>query len=342
MKDKIQVLDNFFSKLITKQPNKWINLIYNKDIEIIKDYVYPNSVNPLRPGQGRNGNKMPGGPKYIVIHDTGMTHEDDNADGLSRYIHNQADSETGRVASWHFSIDDKKIYNHVPTDEIAWHAGDGTRKYNETKYNDKSKKDDIGGGNQNGIGIETCINPGNDYILTLRRTAKLTADLLYKYNIDLSHVKQHYDFSSKFCPNVIKSTNGLWEHFLKDVEAHLLLNSFNKSVTIKWDVSNKNIISNNGTIITPTSDTKVKLKLTITIEDITKEYNYDIEIKGLTNKERIERTYFDLYHNIILNNNSSLPIENKKYQTTITWNNTNKLECTIEANQQKQSYIFDI
>lgn len=345
-------IDLFFENLIPKVADRWVNLLYTEDIKIIKDIVYPNTVKQLRPGNGRNGVKMPGGPQYIVIHDTGMTHEDDDADGLSRYIHAQANSETGRVASWHFSIDDKKVYQHIPTDEIGWHAGDGSRGFGEQKFNEKSQKYDIGGGNQNGIGIETCINPDNDYELTLKRTAKLTAKLLYKYRLGIERVKQHYDFSSKICPNVIINSRGLWEVFLKDVEAHLLLEPFNHKVEMKWENSHPQIIEASGRINTPIIDTIVNLKLSLVIDSFSKDYHYQVLVKGLSAKERIKQTYFDLYHRLkSLPNNKeiNLPSENQHYQTKISWinkepfldGNNKKIECHISSDLVVKTFEFN-
>ena len=320
----IKTLDEYMSNLIPKQAGKWVNLLYSGNVNIIKDIVYPNTITPLRPGKDREGVKMPGGPQYIVIHDTGMTHIDDNADGLSKYIHAQANSETGRVASWHFSIDDKKAYQHIPTDEIGWHAGDGSRAFGETKYNETSKKNDIGGGNRNGIGIETCINPDNDYELTLKRTAKLTSSLLLQYGLGLDRIKQHYDFSSKYCPNVIRSSSGLWDIFLKDVEGHYLINSIDSNAIIRWENSNPNIIKESGKIVTPKEDTEVELKCHLTFNGQTKVYTYKTLVKGLKVSKKVETEFFEIYYNIpkIISSNITLPNVGI-YNSNIIWKSNN-------------------
>lgn len=69
------------------------------------------------------------------------------------------------------------------------------------------------GGNNNSIGIESCINEGTDIYLTWQRTAKLTANLLYNNNLTFDDVKQHHYFSGKNCPQTIRM-NGMWEHFM--------------------------------------------------------------------------------------------------------------------------------
>ena len=54
-------------------------------------------------------------------------------------------------------------------------------------------------GNNYGIGIESCIYEGIDFNI-MRRLAKLVAHLLIRYHLDLTDIKQHYDFSGKDCP----------------------------------------------------------------------------------------------------------------------------------------------
>lgn len=299
---------------------RWLNFIYTDDLNIKKDFIYPDSITKLRPGSGKNGIKMPGGPQYIVIHDTGMPQPNDNAAGLNKYIHEQANSLNGRVASWHFSIDDHEVYQHVPTDEIAWHAGDGTRKFGEKAYNVSANKYDLGGGNQNGIGIETCINPGNDYEMTLNRTAKLVAMLLHQYNLDLSRIKQHYDFSSKNCPNVIRSTSGLWEHFLECCRVQYVLLPLN--CKIKWEIDKPEIIKKCGKVIIPIHDTVVNIKCHATIDGEEKTYAFKTIVKGISDEEKIIKSYYELYLNIIpkeVSSDITLPNEIPLYQTKLIW-----------------------
>lgn len=299
---------------------RWLNLIYTDDLVITKDFIYPDTNTKLRPGIGKKGVKMPGGPQYIVIHDTGMPAITDDAKGLNKYIHDQANSPDGRVASWHFSIDDKDLFQHVPTDEIAWHAGDGSRKYGEKAYNFKTEKYDIGGGNHNGIGIETCINPTNDYELTLKRTAKLVAMLLYKYNLELDRIKQHYDFSSKNCPNIIRSTKGLWESFLEDCRIQYILMPL--GVKVKWEIDKPDIIKPSGKVITPIHDTYVNIKAHVTIDNETRTYEYKTLVKGISDEEKIIKSFYELYLSVIpkrANHDINLPSELTTYKTKLKW-----------------------
>lgn len=139
---------------------------------------------------------------YLVIHETGNTGKNANANAHNRYLHSQAESQS---KSWHYTVDDQEIYYHVPDDEIAFHAGDGLRPR---------------GGNLNGIGIEMCIHPNSDYEKTLENTAKLSAYLLNAYDLSLQDVKTHQDFSGKNCPENLLN-NQRWEEFLSLVSKEL-------------------------------------------------------------------------------------------------------------------------
>lgn len=285
--DKAKYIEKVLSTMLPKEAKGILSLVYTGNIDIITDLIYPDEANKIRPSSPNDphqGLKMTS-VEYVVIHDTGMTHPNDDARRLNEYIHAQASNdysklysdEQMRVASWHFSIDDKEIYQHVPTDEVAWHAGDGSTKFPNTWINDRGEEC-LGGGNRNGIGIETCINPENDYILTIKRTAKLTAYLLNKYNLGLDRVKQHYDFSGKNCPNVIRS-NGYWDEFMKEVEFQLWLLKMNLDLNITWVIDNENIIEKNGRIKTLDKDEVVNVKMIASYLGSTKTFDFDILCK---------------------------------------------------------------
>ena len=162
-------------------------------IPIITDFIPKGTME--RPGQERK-------IEYVVIHETGNPGRNADAASHNNYLHKEADNQQ---KSWHYTVDDHEIYYHIPDNEIAFHAGDGLSK---------------DGGNLNGIGIEMCINPENDYEQTLKNTAKLTAMLLKAYDLDISSVKKHQDFSGKHCPdNLLKEDR--WGEFVDMVKTEL-------------------------------------------------------------------------------------------------------------------------
>ena len=134
--------------------------------------------------------------KYIVIHETDNFGRTADASNHSVFLLNNPEGN-----SWHYTVDDRVIYRHVPDNEVAWHAGEYI-------------------GNRHGIGIELCVNEGSDFEQTLDNAARLTAKLLKLYHLPISAIKQHHDFSGKDCPNRIRSNNRM-DEFIKMVEKYL-------------------------------------------------------------------------------------------------------------------------
>lgn len=159
---------------------------------VIIDAVIP--VGVARTGQKHEKN-------CICIHNTGDENKKGSSAALARYLSNIAASE---ARSWHYSVDDKETYRHVPDDEIAWHAGDGTK---------------ADGGNLNSIGIEISYGSNIDKDVAFDRAARLTGWLLWKYGWSTDRVKQHWDFKSskypkgKNCPYYFRR-DGRWDDFI--------------------------------------------------------------------------------------------------------------------------------
>ena len=142
-------------------------------------------------------------PEYITIHQTGNTSKGANAEMHNRYVHSVAPNP-----SWHFTVDDKEIYQHLPLNENGWHAGDGTN----------------GPGNRKSIAIEICVNRDGNLAKAEANAAWLAAKLIKEVNTLKSFpdcMKQHYDWSKKNCPAQIRGRKNGWQDFLAAVEAHL-------------------------------------------------------------------------------------------------------------------------
>lgn len=200
--------------------------LYNGEKMIVDNYEIPKGTN--RPGIVRKE------IKYIVIHDTGNYNKNANAYNNYLYLTNSESS------SWHYTIDENKILHHIPDNEVAYHAGDGLREYGNVYFNKTYNYNAITGGNYNGIGIETCVNNGSDYIKTLKNTAWLISELNDKYNIGIENIKKHMDFSGKQCPYVIIRYN-LWNELIKYVE---LINFYNTYMT-NYNIEFVNLINVN-------------------------------------------------------------------------------------------------
>ena len=61
---------------------------------------------------------------FITVHDTGSA--DMSAADWNAYESSGRDT---RQCSWHFTIGADTVYQQIPLDEVAWHAGDGSQKF---------------------------------------------------------------------------------------------------------------------------------------------------------------------------------------------------------------------
>jgi N-acetylmuramoyl-L-alanine amidase len=170
--------------------------------------------------QGKCGRPLhrPMRPTFITIHST--DNRSRSADALNHALamnkglrgrHNR----TGFL-TWHFTVDDHSIYQTLPTNETGEHA------------------DYEGQGNRSSIGIEMCVNRGNNLDSTVDRTAQLTARLMRQYDIPLDHVVPHMhwrmirysdgrDLGFKKCPRILLDGGRLgpkWSAFMAKISSY--------------------------------------------------------------------------------------------------------------------------
>jgi|GEM_PF-4830012 len=144
--------------------------------------------------------------KFLCKHETGNYQRTAGAANHAAWLYR----ETEMIVGYHFTVDHDKIYQHIPIDEGAWHAGDG-----------------VGGdGNLHSIGVETCVNMFNydrsKYEKAVNNTAWLFAKIINDH-ASLTFpgsVKQHFDFNGKNCPRQMRAANK-WNDFLNQIEAYL-------------------------------------------------------------------------------------------------------------------------
>lgn len=119
------------------------------------------------------------------------------------------------------------------------------------------------GGNNNSIGIESCINEGTNIYYTWQKTAKLVANLMYNNNLTIDDVKQHHYYSGKNCPQTMRM-NGMWDYFkeLVQVEYQALL-LLKEGYSFKLVIDNS-YIDNNGIVTDYEKIGKVKYQVEIT------------------------------------------------------------------------------
>lgn len=141
-------------------------------------------------------------PTSITVHNTANKARTANATNHTRYVDSVKDS-----VSWHFTVDDKIIYQELPINENAWHAGDGEN----------------GEGNRKSISIEITEHEGIDWEKAKVNAAKLII-LLFESIPTLSRIFPHQHWSGKYCPRRILDEG--WEKFINIIEEEKRMNTF--------------------------------------------------------------------------------------------------------------------
>ncbi|ADF59157.1 MULTISPECIES: N-acetylmuramoyl-L-alanine amidase [Bacillus subtilis group] len=149
-------------------------------VKITKDFIPVGHSN--RPGYTMD-------PAYITVHNTANT-----ARGASAAMHARYEKNPETPTSWHFTVDDKEIYQHLPLNENGWHAGDGNR----------------GTGNRKSIGIEICENSDGDFEKAVANAQWLIKKLMKEQGISLANVVPHKHWSGKQCPRKLLDR---WDSF---------------------------------------------------------------------------------------------------------------------------------
>lgn len=176
----------------------WISMDYVQALEPVQrvtdtglgiqmDYIPAGRAN--RPGGSNPGT-------YITIHETGNAAKGADAAAHANYL--KGDAAAKAMVSWHYTVDDHGIVQHLPDQETAYHAGDGAS----------------GTGNSKSIGVEICVNAGGDFNKAKANAASLVRLLMKEHGIPVANVVQHNHWTGKDCPYTIRHTAGGWEAFL--------------------------------------------------------------------------------------------------------------------------------
>jgi N-acetylmuramoyl-L-alanine amidase CwlA len=118
-------------------------------------------------------------PTSITVHQTG------NVGAPAKNNHNymkNCNKNGSRIASWHFTVDDKEIYQAQSCNYKTYHAGNAT-------------------GNNTSIGIEICMfNDKDKQKKAYDNAIALIKILMEYYGFGADKVKRHKDWSGKHCP----------------------------------------------------------------------------------------------------------------------------------------------
>ena len=177
----------------------WVYAAYLHPAVQEADRTTDNGITIQRYSIAKGRKNRPGGVnsrRYITIHETG--NKAATADAAAHGTYLKSDSAEAGQVSWHYTVDDHAIVQHLPDGETAYHAGDGAD----------------GPGNTTSIGVEICVNAGGDFEASKRNAAALVRLLMGEHGIPLDHVVQHNHWNGTDCPRTIRGTKGGWETFL--------------------------------------------------------------------------------------------------------------------------------
>jgi len=136
---------------------------------------------------------------YITCHNTG-----NSTKGADEYLHTSFVDNSGKYVSWHFTVGANMIFQEIPINENAWHAGDGRS----------------GTGNRKSLSAELC-EVGGDWLKIRENGLKLFVWLMF--NVDslindnwYKTIVPHQKWSGKYCPRIILSEKGGFKRFQDD------------------------------------------------------------------------------------------------------------------------------
>ncbi len=232
---------NLIEDIIPIYDNPYVGEIATRNIINYLDKKKNTSVD----GAPRSGVKMTS-ISYITYHDTANATSGADARANANWMVNTY-SVTTTARSWHYTVDQKQVIHSIPDDEVTF-QGDTYESYTTS------------------IGIETCVNKGANMDKIWHRMGKLCAKLMMKYDIDVNHIKQHYDWMGKECPHTLRA-NGLYPYAISLVEAELMVRKHLKDYTFTFESLNPEYLDNTGQIIkAPDSEIVVSYKIHITNE----------------------------------------------------------------------------
>lgn len=160
-------------------------------LELLIDFI---------PADNDNRPALPLSPQWITVHETGNPRPGADALAHRDFTHNGGGEDT---VSFHFVVDDTRIVQLLPLDEVAWHAGDGPD----------------GPGNRTSLAVETCVNSDGNRQRTIENLARLLATLCRMYGWGADRITQHHRWSGKNCPTQLRKAG--WSDLITRVRTLL-------------------------------------------------------------------------------------------------------------------------
>lgn len=156
------------------------------DIDVIIDIV-PSSRTNIRSNQKFTGQK------YSTYHETANYNAGANATAERNWLHSGAG---GAYVGYNFAVDDKRLYQLTPLDEVTWAAG-------------------VAWWNQNAWAVEQCVGKGVNIAKARDNATWLHAGLLTAIGVNVEDgLIPHQRVYGKWCPALILNA-GAWPDVLK-------------------------------------------------------------------------------------------------------------------------------
>jgi hypothetical protein len=153
----------------------------------------PTIIRRVLPWESSNtpGVKLNGGSwDYITVHNTGNQSPTANAEHHAAWLESLAASGADEP-SWHYTVDEKTIIQHLEDDWAAYHASDAG-----------------GDGNFDSLGLELCEIGNQEFVIW--NAGWLIAEKLKARDKDTEVMRQHYDWArdKKNCPRLLRANGG--------------------------------------------------------------------------------------------------------------------------------------
>ena len=141
------------------------------------------------------------------------------------------------------------------------------------------------GGNGNSIGIESAVNKGSDLWLTWQITAQLVADIMERYDLDITKVKGHHFFSAKDCPQpLLENDMEIWWEFIDMVKAEYEKIQLGEGYTFAFECDSE-LVTENGRLSGQDYNSQVvTYKVTVTKDGKSETIELASIIQGSYNK----------------------------------------------------------
>ncbi len=148
-------------------------------MKIIRDLIPAGRIN--RP-------KTANSCRYITVHETANSSAGAGAAAHAKYI-----KGLNEKTSWHYTVDDGAIYQHLPDDEKSYHTSDKEA-------------------NESSIAVELCVNSDGDFEKTVDNAVWLVRELMKQHGVPVGNIRSHKDWTGKNCPEKLLKSG--WDEFV--------------------------------------------------------------------------------------------------------------------------------